>query len=105
MSKTRRKRHTPEQIVKARRIDREALFLSAQSMEGIDELATHCIDLIRDRFGSAELMVPHDRYDVIARLRQVGHVQEEEPLEEGVRLVGRFPPSQSGYFAPFLVSP
>lgn len=96
---------TPEQIAKARRIDREALFLSAQSMEGIDELATHCIDLIRDRFGSAELMVPHDRYDVIARLRQVGHVQEEEPLEEGVRLVGRFPPSQSGYFAPFLVSP
>lgn len=95
---------TADQIAHARRLGSEVLFLSAHSGEGIDELAAHCIDLIQDRFGSAELMVPHDRYDVIARLRQVGHVQEEEPLEEGVRLVGRFPPSQSGYFAPFLVS-
>ena len=68
------------------------------------QLAAHCNDLIRDRFGSAELLVPHDRYDVIARLRQVGHVQEEEPLDEGVRLIGRFPPSQNGYFAPFVIS-
>ncbi len=96
---------TPDQIARARRINPDALFLSAHTHEGVEELAAHCNDLIRDRFGSAELLVPHDRYDVIARLRQVGHVQEEEPLENGVRLVGRFPPSQNGYFAPFLVSP
>ena len=95
---------TPDQIARARQINPDALFLSAHSQAGIAALADHCNDLIRDRFGGAQLLVPHDRYDVIARLRQVGHVQEEEPLEEGVRLVGRFPPSQSGFFAPFLIS-
>lgn len=96
---------TPDQISHARRLVPEALYISAQTGENIDQLAAHCNDLIRDRFGSAELLVPHDRYDVIARLRQVGHVQEEEPLDDGVRLVGRFPPSQNGYFAPFVISP
>lgn len=96
---------TPDQISHARRLVPDALFISAQTGENVEQLAAHCNDLIRDRFGSAELLVPHDRYDVIARLRQVGHVQEEEPLDEGVRLVGRFPPSQNGYFAPFVVSP
>lgn len=95
---------TAEQLSHARRLVPDALHLSAQTGAGIDELAAYCNDLIRDRFGSAELLVPHDRYDVIAKLRQVGHVQEEEPLDEGVRLIGRFPPSQSGYFEPFVVS-
>ena len=95
---------TKDQISHARRLVPDALFISAQTGENIDQLAAHCNDLIRDRFGSAELLVPHDRYDVIARLRQVGHVQEEEPLDEGVRLIGRFPPSQNGYFAPFVIS-
>ena len=95
---------TPEQIADARRLHDEALFISAHTGEGLGELSAHCNDLIRDRFGGAELLVPHDRYDVIARLRQVGHVQEEEAQENGVRLVGRYPPSQSGYFAPFRLS-
>ncbi|GAB5559924.1 MAG: GTPase HflX [Synoicihabitans sp.] len=95
---------TKDQLSHAKRLIPDALFLSAQSREGLDELTHVCNDLIRDRFGGAELLVPHDRYDVIARLRQVGHVQEEEVLDHGVRLVGRFPPSQSGFFAPFLLS-
>lgn len=96
---------TPEQIHQAKLLVPDALFLSAQTSEGIPELAQHCTDLIRETFGSAELLVPHDRYDVIARLHQVGHVQEEEPLDHGVRLVGRFPPAQRGFFAPFIVTP
>jgi len=42
---------------------------------------------------------------VIARLHAVGHVQSEEPLDDGVRLYGRFPPSQAAFFAPFVVKP
>jgi GTPase len=95
---------TPDQLARARRMNANAMFISAHSGAGIPALAEHCNDLIRDRFGSAQLLVPHHRYDVIARLRQVGHVQEEEPQDDGVRLVGRFPPSQTGFFAPFLIS-
>ncbi len=95
---------TPEQIHRAKLLIPDALFVSALSGDGLPGLATHCVDLIRDTFGSAELLVPHDRYDVVARLHQVGHVQEEETLDEGVRLIGRYPPAQHGYFAPFVVS-
>lgn len=95
---------TPEQIHRAKLLAPDALFLSAHTGAGIADLAQYCTDLIRETFGRAELFVPHDRYDVIARLHQVGHVQEEESLDAGVRLIGRFPPAQRGIFAPFIVS-
>lgn len=96
---------TPEDLHRARLLVPDALFVSALTGTGLSELALHCTDLIRDTFGSAELLVPHDRYDVIARLHQVGHVQEEEQLDHGVRLIGRYPPAQHGFFAPFLTKP
>jgi GTP-binding protein HflX len=96
---------TPEQLHHARLVAPDAIFLSALTGEGLPELETHCLEQIRDAFGTAELLVPHARYDVIARLHAVGHVQEEETLDDGVRLIGRFPPSQSAYFTPFLVTP
>jgi GTP-binding protein HflX len=49
------------------------------------------------------MLVPHERYDVIARLHQVGHVQSEEQRDDGVHLRGRYPPTQAAYFAPFVV--
>ena len=49
--------------------------------------------------------MPHARYDVIARLHAVGHVQSEEQLDDAVRLVGRYPAAQASFFAPFVVKP
>ena len=95
---------TPEQLHRAKLLAPDALFLSARTGAGLDELTGHCTDIIRETFGSAELFVPHHRYDVIARLHQVGHVQEEESLDDGVRVIGRFPPAQRGIFEPFIVS-
>ena len=94
---------TPADLHRAKLLAPEAIFLSARTGTGMDDLQARCTELIRDSFGSATLLVPHTRYDVIARLHEVGHVQEEENVDEGVRLVGRFPPSQHGFFAPFLV--
>jgi GTPase len=95
---------TPEQLHRARLLAPDGIFLSARTGEGVPELEARCTELIRDAFGSATLLVPHDRYDVIARLHQVGHVQEEESLDHGVRLVGRYPRSQRAYFEPFLIT-
>jgi GTPase len=94
---------TPEQLHQARLLAPDAIFLSAKTGAGVDDLEARCTELIRDTFGSAVLLVPHERYDVIARLHQVGHVQEEENLDEGVRIVGRYPPSQRAFFQPFVV--
>jgi GTP-binding protein HflX len=49
------------------------------------------------------LLVPHDRYDVVAKLHALGHVQEQEHREDGVLVTGRFPASQAGLLKPFLV--
>jgi GTPase len=95
---------TPEQLHRAKLLAPDAIFLSAKTGEGVVDLESRCTELIRDTFGSATLLVPHSRYDVIARLHEVGHVQQEENLDDAVRLVVRFPPSQRAFFEPFLVS-
>ncbi len=94
-----------ESIARARVLVPDALFVSARHGHGLDVLEGRCLELIAEAHSATELMVPHGRYDVIARLHAVGHVQSEEPLDDGVRLYGRFPPSQAAFFAPFVVKP
>lgn len=94
---------TPAMIARARRLVPEALFVSAISREGLDALESRCLELIAEAHSATELLVPHTRYDVIARLHAVGHVQSEEQEDNGVRLFGRFPPTQAAFFAPFVV--
>ncbi len=90
-------------VARARRLVPDALFVSALSGKGLDQLEDRCVELIAEALESTEMMVPHDRYDVIARLHSVGHVQSEEQEDNGVRLRGRFPPTHSAFFAPFVV--
>jgi len=94
---------SPELIQRARHLAPEALFVSALTRQGLDALESRCLELIAEAHASTELLVPHERYDVIARLHAVGHVQSEEQEDAGVRLRGRFPPTQAAFFAPFVV--
>ncbi len=94
---------TPEMLQRARRLAGDALYVSALTRAGLDELEARCLELIAEAHAAVELFVPHDRYDVIARLHATGHVQSEEQEDTGVRLFGRFPPTQAAFFAPFAV--
>ncbi len=94
---------SPELIQRARHLAPDALFVSALTRAGLDQLESRCLELIAEAHASVELRVPHERYDVIARLHAVGHVQSEEQEDGAVRLRGRFPPSQASFFAPFIV--
>jgi GTP-binding protein HflX len=94
---------TPAMITRARQLAPDALFVSALTREGLDQLEERCIELIAEAHQSTELLVPHARYDVIARLHAVGHVQSEAQLDDAVRLVGRYPAAQAAFFAPFVV--
>ena len=94
---------TPEMLARARRLAIDALFVSALTRSGLDTLESRCLELIAEAHAATELLVPHERYDVIARLHAVGHVQSEEQLDAGVRLRGRYPPTQAAFFAPFVV--
>lgn len=88
----------------ARHLARDALFISARTGTGLDALMGRCRELIAGRFGTTTLLVPHDRYDVIARLHELGHIHTQEHRDDGVFVEGRFPEAQSGYFSPFVVN-
>jgi GTP-binding protein HflX len=87
----------------ARQAVPDALFVSARTGAGIASLVERCREMIAHSFGTVLLLVPHDRYDIVARLHALGHVQEQEHREDGVLVKGRFPPSQAGLLEPFVV--
>ena len=90
-------------VRRARQLVPDALFVSAHTKAGLDTLETRCLELIADALGETELLVPHDRYDVVARLHKLGHIHEQEHEDAGVHIKGRFPASQAGFFEPFVV--
>jgi GTP-binding protein HflX len=81
----------------------DALFVSARTGAGIDTLKERCREIVAHGLGTIQLLVPHDRYDMVAKLHALGHVQEQEHREDGVLVTGRFPPSQAGLLGPFVV--
>ncbi len=95
---------TPALIQRARQLEPDGLRVSARTRAGLDKLETRCLELATDTVSATELLVPPDRYDVIARLHELGQIHEQEHTDDGVRIKGRFPATQTGYFAPFVVS-
>ena len=53
--------------------------------------------------GAVQLLIPLDRYDLVARLHALGHVQEQEHREDGFLVTGRFPPSQAGALEAYVL--
>jgi GTP-binding protein HflX len=49
--------------------------------------------------------VPHDRYDLVAKLHGLGHVRKQDSVDEGTRLSGRFPKKFSALYRPFVIVP
>ena len=96
---------TEAQINTAHLLDPNGIFLSARTGQGLDALVDQCLELIADAFGSLELLIPHSRYDLIARLHAIGHVQSEDQEDDGVRIHTRIPPSQIAAFVPFITPP
>ncbi len=91
-------------LAHARTLAPDGLFISARTGAGLDALLDRCAELIAGRLGISALLVPHDRYDVIARLHEFGHIHDQEHRDDGVFIHGRFPPAQAGFFAPFILA-
>ncbi len=81
----------------------DALLVSARTGAGIEALEERCREMIAHGLGTVRLLVPHDRYDIVAKLHALGHVQTQEHRDDGVLVTGRFPPSQAGLLEPFVL--
>ena len=80
----------------------EALFISAHTGAGLDTLLRRCEELAVDDQESVELLIPHDRYDIVGKLHATGQVRKQVSLDAGVRLSGRFPRKAAALYAPFI---
>jgi GTP-binding protein HflX len=89
------------QLMRARSLAPDAIFISAKTGEGLAGLEDQCLELIADAFGQMKLLIPHARYDLIARAHQIGHVQQEEQRDDEVFLQVRLPPNQQAAFQGF----
>jgi len=87
----------------ARRLAPEAIPVSALTGAGLDALVGRCLEFCAREQGATDLLIPHDRYDAIARLHALGQIHSQEHREDGVLIHARFPPAQAGFFAPFVV--
>ena len=92
----------PQTLAVLRARHPEALFISVHTGEGLDRLLARCAELAIDDQMSAELLLPHDRYDLVAKLHQLGTVAEQDTRDDGVFIRGRFPLKQRALFEPSL---
>lgn len=81
----------------------DALFVSVHSGEGLGLLVEHLGNLVAPEGGILELLIPHDRPDLLARLHREGMVHEAVYEEAGSRIRATAPErlrkSLSGFIA------
>ena len=84
----------------------DAIYVSALTGEGIETLLQRMVEVVHALPGQSavELLVPHDRYDVLGRLHAAGGIHKIETRDDGVFVVGRFPPGLTGMIEPFRQS-
>ncbi len=68
-----------------------AVFVSARTGEGVDELRRRMTELAAPTDTAVDVVIPYDRGDLVARLHAGGRVQQEEHNAEGTRIRARVP--------------
>ena len=69
----------------------EALFISVHSGEGLDVLVEHLGNLVGSENKEIELLVPHSRPDILAKLHREGVVHTTAYEEEASRIRATVP--------------
>ncbi len=79
-----------------------ALFISAHTGEGLETLHDKMEAIIEAEFTQVRLLIPHARYDLVARLHREGGVRREEARDEGIYLVGSVPERMMAVLQPYI---
>jgi len=92
----------PDQRLVLQGLVPDAVFMSARTGEGIDELLERIAGSLPTPDVELELLVPYDRGDVVSQLHDSGRVVESSYEEEGTRVHARVYPSDVAWLTPFV---
>ncbi|MFW5874046.1 MAG: GTPase HflX [Verrucomicrobiota bacterium] len=83
----------------------EALFISAATGEGLPELTDRMQAIIEDDYTEQRMLIPHERYDLVARIHREGGVRKEEVRDDGTYVVGTLPDRLMPVLEPYFLQP
>ena len=86
-----------------RSLEPRAVFVSARTGEGVDELQAAIAAALPAPELEVTLLVPYDRGEVISKLHLSGRVKSTEYVEEGTRVVAMVHPRNMSDVEPFVV--
>jgi GTP-binding protein HflX len=87
-----------------RALDPRAIFVSARTGEGVDELRERIAELLPSPSVLVELLIPYDRGDVVAGLHDRGRIMSTEYLEGGTHVTAMVKPADEAALAEFTVA-
>ncbi|MBC7517960.1 MAG: GTPase HflX [Microbacteriaceae bacterium] len=94
-----------DQRIVLRGLEPRAIFVSARSGEGIDELLARIAELLPEPSIKLVLLVPFHRGDVVARLHDNARIVETSYDESGTRITVLVTDEQQAALAEFVVTP
>jgi GTP-binding protein HflX len=84
-----------------RGLEPSAIFVSARTGEGIDDVLSAIARMLPDHSIELDLVIPYDRGDLISALHERGRVTATEYVEEGTRVKALVLPEYESAFAAF----
>src|SRR6478736_1647122 len=93
----------PEVLDRLRRHEKHCITVSARTGAGLDELRALIDHELPKPDIEVDVLVPHDRGDLISRLHEEGEILESEHVAEGTRLRAKVTPSMEPDLAAFAV--
>lgn len=82
----------------------DGILVSARTGLGIEPLRERLDGMLSTLARPLELLIPHDRYDLVHRLHEAGAVQREEARNEGIYIEGYVPTRWQETVAPYIVN-
>jgi GTP-binding protein HflX len=95
----------PDALAGVRRHFPDAVFVSVQTGEGMEELIERISEFVTRGTMTIELRLPAERADLLARLHRDGTVRDVEYDGQFTRVVATIPTRSLEVFAPFLPAP
>ena len=80
-----------------------SIFVSAATGSGLNGLAERMQELIERDFTQQRLLIPHERYDLVARIHREGGVRKEEVRDDGTYVVGTLPDRLMPLLEPYFL--